>query len=203
MIVSFLLATVISFAGSIQAGPVNLNVAFLSLKGEKRGALLMALGGSLPEMLYSAIAIFFSSIFLQNVRFVKGFELISIPVLLVLGILQLIKKPAKKASEPVKGRKQFLKGLVLGMANPMLIIFWVTVLVFVQEMNLVHLNGWSDKFGFSLGTSAGAFLLMLLIAALLNGNRIRVPEKLMYYSDKILGSILLLLALYQTGRFLL
>ena len=52
----FAIAFVASLLGSLQAGPVNLAVLHTTLRQGQRAGLRVAVGGSLPELLYAGLA---------------------------------------------------------------------------------------------------------------------------------------------------
>ena len=55
-ILSFSIAAVISFIGSLQPGPVNLQVLYSGFAGSRKQALLCAAGGIVPEFVYCVLA---------------------------------------------------------------------------------------------------------------------------------------------------
>ena len=57
MLTVFLVVSVISFVGSIHPGTVNLAVVQTTLGHSRRAGLYLALGGSLPELVYSLLAV--------------------------------------------------------------------------------------------------------------------------------------------------
>ncbi len=165
-LVVFLIASVLSFVGSLQAGLVNTAVVGYSLRPGPFGRRLgvaCALGGALPELLYAAIALkasplaaYLSSVLIWGVPILK---LVGLAVTLGLGVaagvyaLVLSRRESSvdstsatdvhsAANRPVSGGptgtiKAALTGFSLGLANPQLLVFWFGIAVWLQTYGLL------------------------------------------------------------------
>lgn len=195
----FLLATVISFVGSLQVGPVNLGVMHASINKGYKPALWMGLGGSLPELIYSAGAFWFSDILQNYPQLIKGVNFIVTPALILIGIYLLVKKTTFR--KPVEGNKKltfpFLTGFILGSLNPMLLPFWVLIIEYLKNVGLNVHDQSVYEYGFIVGTAFGAFLLQYVIATLIRRQKEKFEKKFMRYANPVIGVIIILVGLVQ------
>lgn len=156
LITLFLVATGISYLGSLQLGPVNSEVIRFSMRGRKKDALLTGIGGALPEIPYALLAASLIQYLTLWPWMRQLFAGIFIIVILIMGFRLLLKKPKTIApvSYQVK-RSPFFIGFILATLNPQLIFFWSGILVGLgyQELEI------PEMIAFSLGAAVGAFLL--------------------------------------------
>jgi len=195
-LIAFIFASVISLWGSLQLGVVNVNVIYASLYNHKRAARLMALGGVLPELLYSAIA-FWGVEFLQKDE--ELFELIKVsaaPLLIIMGLYMFFQKP-KPYTEPFSYSGSFFKGLVLALLNPQLITFWFAwILVAHSWLDFDEYIVISPKIAFIIGTAFGAYVMLLSFIWLTT----RYKEKVIKWIErlqlhKIIGALFIVIAI--------
>jgi hypothetical protein len=165
-LVVFLIASVLSFVGSLQAGLVNTAVIGYSLRPgpfSRRLGIACALGGALPELLYAAIAlkaspvaVYLSTVLLWGVLILK---LVGLAVTLGLAVaagvyaLVLSHRPIAvdspsasdvysavnkpKSSYPTGTVRAALTGFSLGLANPQLLVFWFGMAVWLQTYGIL------------------------------------------------------------------
>ncbi len=193
----FLIATVISFAGSVQFGPVNLKVIQAAYSYGLRSALIVAAGGLLPELVYSSIAVWCSWLLLSNPVVTDVLRLISFPFFLITGLLLINRKENALPVEKLRSHKLFLSGFLAGALNPMLFTFWFMIITFLVTGNHIELGNWPNRIAFILGTAVGAFLLLLLFAKLTIRNKNFLERKLSGRLNKIIGMIFIILSVYQ------
>lgn len=204
----FIATSIISFVGSVQLGPVNLSVIRHTLEKDFRTGLLVASGGCVPELIYSSLAIWGVEFIGRHESFFKIFELIVIPVFLGLGIFNYLKKEKNGTTDtdaplslPTKSGS-FLKGFTLGMLNPQLFIFWFTSLVYINSFKFMEINNTYSKVSFVVGTAAGAFILLLIIASVTHRKKAFITKSLSKYNiNKIVGIIFIVLAAVQAYNF--
>jgi threonine/homoserine/homoserine lactone efflux protein len=157
------LTTFISFAGSMQPGPVNLAVVQATLNCSFKTGVWVALSGALPEIIYAGIALK-SYAFLANHQTVfKVLGLLTIPFFLIAGIYSYSSEPVQKIAVN-NSKRQAFKGFAGGMLNPQLLPFWLVVLVFLSSFFSLKSPG--SQFSFVFGAAMGAFLILLLLAYL-------------------------------------
>jgi threonine/homoserine/homoserine lactone efflux protein len=202
----FLVTSAISFAGSVQLGPVNLAIMKTALEGRPRAALWMGAGICVPEFIYAAVALFTSAWLLRHETVLKFFEWGVVPLLLGLGLFNLFKKSAPKSDtdEPSERAADFMRGFVLSALNPQMLPFWLTILVMLNGYEFFMIGGWGDRIAFIIGTGAGEFVLILLVVWLTGKFRNYLVEKLSRWSfDRIFGWLFIGLAAVQSIKLLI
>lgn len=196
----FLLTAGISFLGSVQLGPVNSVVLQTTLNKSLRAGLLVAFGGSLPELFYATLAIGWNEILQTNEGLLAYLQLAVVPIFIGIGVFTIIrqynsvkqKKPAVSLSE----KAPFVVGLTLGSLNPQLLPFWLTVLIYLNTYFVVDSLG--SQLAFIGGTAAGAFAILSLFA--LATFRFRERLERLFHRIPIgylIGSVFIFLAFFQ------
>jgi threonine/homoserine/homoserine lactone efflux protein len=196
IIICFVVAAVISFIGSLQLGPVNLCVIHTAINSNFKSSLMVALGGCLPEIIYASIAFFATEYLLQFKLLVFVFQLFSIALFLCFGVFSFF-KINKKANKQNVANSFFIKGFLLGIANPMLITFWLSIILFLNQTSYVYLHTTSVKIAFIFGTAVGAFLLLYSFAIFIRKNRTFFSESATQKLNKTIGILFIILAIIQ------
>ena len=94
------------------------------------------------------------------------FQIISGTVLILLGIVNLTKQKLPNSQAEIgEKRNAFKKGVLISLANPMAIPFWLAITVYLQNMGWLNLSD-TNYFIYLAGISSGTFLLLLLLAQL-------------------------------------
>lgn len=195
-------ATIISFWGSLQLGPVNVCVIETALAQGKRQALMVAAGGIIPELIYSAIAVLGSNLITQNPWFKQIFSWIFIIVLLILGIYNIFKTYKTQTINASAGAG-FLKGLFLALLNPQLFPFWLGILVFLKGyLNFDQGTLFSPYLAFIAGTALGAWLLLYMFTRLAIAYKAKLEALLKNNLNKVVGFLFIALALIELARTL-
>lgn len=200
----FLLAAVVSFVGSLQPGPVNMAVMNVSYHAGFRPALWMAVGGAIPEVLYCAAA-FGGSLFLfREKEFACWLSVISVPVFLLAGI-RIWRRSGNVKQEKHAGIKHYplFSGFLLGLLNPMLFAFWLLAINFFTQAGWAELDMFSNRLAFTLGTATGAFLLLLMLAWLVERRRNSITFFSRGRVDKIIGATFIIFAFTAAFRLIL
>lgn len=190
-----LLASVISFVGSLQPGPVNMAVIFTASNKQFKRALFVALGGSVPELFMCYVAIRFSFLIVGYEVVINQFSTWFSLLLIPLGIWLFFSKAVNKIKEQNGSFSGFALGFLLGLFNPQLILFWLAV---VTWLNLHGFN--FDKstlqVSFALGTGVGAFMLHIGLLYLLKR---KIDSKLVSQintlGNKIVGVVFVIIGL--------
>jgi threonine/homoserine/homoserine lactone efflux protein len=163
----FLITFLISFVGSIHPGPLNLSVIQTTLQKSLSAALLMALGGVIPEIIYGYLAVEGVMIFEKYPIVFKVMQWAVVPILMFLGIQQIIaSRQTKKeiTQTDLTPSKSTSKGFFLSLFNPQLLPYWIVILINYQNYEFLRIMDLSDKMLFVLGTSTGAFALNYVYA---------------------------------------
>jgi len=195
-LIAFLFASAISLWGSLQLGVVNVNVIYASLYNHKRAARMMALGGVLPELLYSAIAFWAVDLLQKDEELFALIKVSAVPLLIVMGLYMFFQKP-KAYSEPYSHSGSFFKGLVLALLNPQLITFWFAwILVAYNWINFDEYTVVSPKLGFIIGTAFGAYMMLHTFIWL----TVKYKDKVILWIErlklhKIIGALFVVIAI--------
>jgi threonine/homoserine/homoserine lactone efflux protein len=200
----FLFATGLSLYGSLMAGLVNVNVIYTALHKSKREAKLMALGGVIPEVLYSGIAIYGVNILQTNETLFEALKYAAVPILFGMGLFFFLQKP-KEIKEDTSAKTSFYKGLFLALLNPQLITFWLGWLIIGVSADYFDLHTFtyiSPKLTFMLGTAVGAYISLRIFIYIAVRNREKIKKWLKINVNVLVGLILMGLALLQLALVL-
>lgn len=207
----FLFSTAVSFVGSLQVGIVNISVVRAVLTRNLPYARWLAMGGSLPEMVYASLAMVAGGFVLRYPQLVTALDFLLVPVFLFMGIFFLWKRPQPIGASPKnsifgkvpnqrnesKTRRAFWKGFGLAMLNPQLLPFWFGVYLYAHR-TLFPLDKPTLRLAFVTGTASGALLLSLLLAYATHRHHERVYRWLGRYDlNAITGWLLVGLAAWK------
>lgn len=197
-ILIFFVTALISFAGSLQLGPVNLMVIRSVLRRNFQRGLWIALGGCLPEMIYAAAAIG-AEVRLENYQQLwKWLEWGAVPMLFIVGMVIFFTPNRVVKLENTPQSLSFLKGLTLGLLNPQLFPYWLVMLVQFKMYQGLSVQTLSEQIAFTLGTAAGALGLLITVAYLTSRFRESLLEKLGKLNvNRFLGILFVVLAVVQ------
>lgn len=197
----FLITLIISFAGSLQPGPLNITVLYRTTNQGYKSGIWVAAGGIFPEVIYAAAAIGATSVLLKYTEIISVILWISVFVLFVTGIM-LLKAKNPKARHPVKNSRLFLEGFFAGIGNPQLFIFWTSISAVLVKLNVLDNADKLHAAGFMLGAAAGAFLLQLVIMLLVINNRYLFKSDWKTQINKITGIVFIIFAVVAAIRIL-
>ncbi len=190
----FAIGLAFSFIGSVPPGTINITTLQYAIANKKAAAMAFATGATLVEFFYALAAVRFQLFLTENTSVSSHFQLISGCLLLILGTTNLIKRhtpnPAQKTGER---RNAFKKGLLIGLANPMSIPFWLAVTSYLQHTGWVNLAG-ANTWLYLVGISAGTLLLLALITKIGPSFSAIQHNKLIVY--RIPGLIFIVMGIY-------
>lgn len=160
----FLVATAASFIGSLQAGVVNTAVLAHTIKWGRLAGRRMALGGAIPEFVYAGVAFVGAGWLVQVLGMgTMGITLVVASILLLLGLYFLLfYQPKQAALGEDKLTGDLRRGLLLGFANPQLLLFWCGVRLMVVSWGMDGTSLW-ELLGFSTGAFVGAIVLLMIL----------------------------------------
>ncbi len=166
---TFIVAFIVSFLGSIPPGAINLSVLQLGLEHRHDAALRFSLAAAIIEIPYAFIAVRFQQLLESSPWLIDNFKLMAAIVLLVLGILSIREqnksRPASALMEKIQ-KSGFRRGLLIGLFNPMAVVFWIGVTAYLKQHNWVDLSSVSDEIAYIAGLSLGTFALLACLAYL-------------------------------------
>lgn len=164
---TFVIATVASFIGSLQAGLVNTAVLAHTIQRGRDAGRRMALGGALPELLYAALAFQFATWVVQWIGLDRSGVTILVGVLLgIIGLyFAFVFKPQFEVETIPTKASGVRRGLLLGLLNPQLILFWCGVRLTLTSFGIEG-RGVPELIAFSLGAFVGALILLFQLVRL-------------------------------------
>jgi len=198
-----------SFIGSLQLGPVNLFVIDTVLTKGKKNAFFVSIGGSIPEFIYCALAVYSGSFFLNNPKILSAIKIIFILILIILAILYFFKKH-KKIETILQNKdankmisKNFIKGFTLALLNPQLLFFWMFVMVYFNSITFLQLKTNFNKLAYIIGAGFGALSLLIIIILTISKFKTKLLTFLNYKNyNKILAILFFLIAIQQLSTIL-
>ncbi|MEP5611873.1 MAG: LysE family transporter [Cyclobacteriaceae bacterium] len=196
----FLISFGISMLGTIPPATINVTVMQLSLTKRARSAFYLSLGAAIIDTAYAALAVQIQIYLAEQLEFTNYFYLMAACVLAVLGVIS-IRSRVNSSQVEIKdsGKTGFLKGVILGVLNPLAMPFWLGVTTYLQInglINLMGINYWGYIFGVFLGEIA-----LLIIIIRVGGRFTRVADNRTIV-NVIPGVIFLFLALVNFGQWL-
>ncbi|HEY9116592.1 MAG TPA: LysE family transporter [Roseivirga sp.] len=195
---SLLLATAISFAGSVQLGPVNFGTIHTALTKDKKSALRFGFGGSLPELLYCSLAFASANLLDRFEGFQETLKYLTIGVLLIFGTYLMFQKGTSTSSKhDLKKGNELWVGATFGLLNPQLYPFWLFVITNLKTNQILTSSHWLVELAFVIGAALGAFLLQYLVAEFTSKKREFIYMRLTKNYNQVLGGIIIGIAMIQ------
>ncbi|MBP6389365.1 MAG: LysE family transporter [Flavobacteriales bacterium] len=197
----FLVASVASFIGSLQAGLVNTAVLAASLsKGEYAGRMT-AWGGALPELLYAGLAVLLVERSMDKVPWLTTHAPFIAGILLVgLGAYFLIWPPFSISTpEPAASSASFGRGVMWGLMNPQLLLFWLGIAASLRAY-MPEAVGPGAMVAFALGAFAGALVLLLLLVRFARTLQHRLDAVRLRRLFRLIGLALLIAGLWTAMK---
>lgn len=197
MILEVVLITfIISYLGSIPPGVANVSVMQMAMQNHKRAAVFFSISASLVEFLYAGLTVKFQIFLQRSTQLEAYFQIITAVALVAVGLLNLRNKSSTgsvKSQDSVRGRDGFKKGIVLGFLNPMTIPFWLMVTAYIQNHDVIPLDG-INYWMYLVGISTGTFALLMTVLWL--GNKFTRISDNQLLVHKVPGILLIGLGIY-------
>ncbi|MEO9965370.1 MAG: LysE family transporter [Reichenbachiella sp.] len=195
LIALFFFAFFFSFIGSIPPGSINITTLQYALEGRRNAGLSFALASALTEYLYAGIAVRFQIYLTSNESISQYFSIITGTVLLILGIYNLLKKPTQNLTTTIGERRHaFKKGVLISLANPLAIPFWLMVTIYLQSMGWVELTD-QNFWIYVAGVSTGTFVLLAAVIQL--GSKFAAIQGNTFIIYKLPGLIFIAMGLWS------
>ncbi|WP_422360410.1 LysE family transporter [Reichenbachiella sp.] len=155
-----------SFIGSIPPGSINISALQYALENRIKAAYSFAVAAAVTEYLYAAVAVRFQIYLTENANLSQYFQIVTGSVLILLGMLNLFKKPSASDVKTIgEKRNAFKKGILLSLANPLAIPFWLMVTAYLQSMGWIVLSN-QNFWIYVAGVSVGTFCLLATVISL-------------------------------------
>jgi threonine/homoserine/homoserine lactone efflux protein len=198
--VNFFFSFVFSIAGSLTPGTINLSAVQLGLDKKVHLAWRLALAAACMEYVYAWLAVKFEVYITSTPLVIKNFQLIAAVVMLTLGALTL-----RAAARPTTFTNQlnnsgFLRGLILGILNPLSMPFWIGITAYLKSQHWISLSTPFQLHSYLAGVSLGVFTLLVTVAYLAN----KVVSVLQYKIEllkKVPAYIMLGLGIFALARY--
>lgn len=190
----FLLAIFISILGSIPMGPVSVLVLHTLVNKNKREAILLALGGCLPEVIYCYLAMNVTAFLATHHSWEIAANVVTAIFMTLMGVSIIQNK--QKNSTPqmhVLNFPSFFKGLLTAFMNPMLIAFWIFVVQYFSWISGIELNTFAAKTAFAIGAFSGGFAFQYFLIIVAEKFKAKILEKGLARVNFSLGVFLLFL----------
>ena len=201
LISTFIVGLLFSYLGSVPPGMINISVLQMSMQNKKGAALSFTTAAVLVEFIYAAIAVRFQIFLTENNSITGYFQLITASVLIIIGLVNLFKKKGGSL-ESRKGEKRnaFKRGILISLANPLAIPFWLAVTAYLHSMNWIILVD-SAFWLYISGISAGTFLLLTTIILLTSRYSLLLNNHFIVY--RVPGLIFIAMGLWSMYQWLL
>jgi len=192
----FFVAFVLSAIGSMPIGLITLTVAQKTIEKGKRAGWQLAVGATIMEFVYTAIALYGLD-YLSIETSWKGYiQLISIVLFFILGIYFWTKKNSPidlsvKRTESIA----FLQGILVGAMNLFIVPFWIVLAIWLESYDMLFDES-TAILSFSLGSALGALLIFI---GYVEGSVLvmKKSDKITAYANKVIGGLFLVLSVIQ------
>jgi threonine/homoserine/homoserine lactone efflux protein len=193
----FLVAFALSFAGTLPPGLITLTITQTTISEGKSAAFRNALGATIPEFIYTYLALIGIDFLLDHADIGHYIQWASVFIFLALGLWFWIAKPPEigKVQVEANHRKFFLRGVTAGFFNFLIVPFWVVVVGWMRANGYV-IDGHPTFLGISLAGALGALLAFVLYIEL-GGVILRRFQTVAVYVNRIIGGLFLVLFAYQ------
>ncbi|TAF44746.1 MAG: lysine transporter LysE [Sphingobacteriales bacterium] len=164
LLLTFIVAVIVSFLGYIPLGNINLTAMQLSINKNVKHAIIFISTFSVFEAFFTYIIMRFAAWFAEKESVLQLLNWVLIIVFIVLGILTWRKtKQSNPKQQNYSKAASIRTGIILGIFNPIQIPFWAIVGTYLIG------HGWIVSQGiglplFALGSGVGAFACLYLYA---------------------------------------
>ena len=124
----------------------------------------MAAAAAIVEYFYAWIAVRFELLITSSPTIVTNMQLITAIVMTTLGLLTIRASSAPSDTPKPMHQNGFIKGLMLGLLNPLAIPYWTGATAYFKSQGWIDLNSSFGLHSYLLGVSLGVFTLLALVA---------------------------------------
>ena len=172
-------------------GPVNVETLRQGMKGGFLDSLAVQTGSSIGRIIYALLALFGVGLLLQETTLQIASGVFGMTVLFYLGInairgwRDLAGHSADTADSSISARHAFWTGAILSLANPLAIVFWLSI-----GSRAAHEPG-LDGATFLLGFFIGCMIVSLFMALLASFWQTRLTAKVALTISWVCGLIMI------------
>ncbi len=193
----FIVAFVVSYAGSIPPGTINVSVMQLSIQNHRRAAVFLGIGASAVEFVYAGITVKFQQFLVANENLNFYFQIVTGGALVIMGLFNMFSRAKSsnfKQTQGVRRRIGFARGVVLGLVNPLTIPFWLAVTTYLETHKWINLIG-NNFWAYISGLAAGTFILLVCVDLL--GSKFQKIADNTFLVMRVPGIILMSMGVYN------
>ena len=174
----FAIATLVSLVGTIPPATINISVMQLSITGKKKMAVGLSWGAAIIDLIYTYLSLQIHHYLNTHSEFTNYFQLVSASILFFLGLASLYqtRKSAQVELRRFRIQSGFLRGVLLGLFNPLVMPFWLVTTTYLTSQGWIDLAG-INEWSFLAGVFLGEILLLLVI--------VRVGSKFTKVADNV------------------
>jgi threonine/homoserine/homoserine lactone efflux protein len=197
---------VLGLMAAAPIGPVNIEMIRRGLRVGFWAPFCIGMGAVTADFVYVTLASFgFSSLFSHSAVLRGGLMLLGAALLSFLGIAAMreARRPVlpteNPGQKPLGKAKYYLLGLLLCLANPMTIGYWLVVsAAFLPSGEAL----WRTYVILVVSVSAGCISWVLFISTVLHVSRSHVSSRLFQYVNLVSGLLLVGYGLYFALKFI-
>jgi len=193
LIPPLVIGTIAGFIVSAGVGPIGLTAMTKSLEESFLSGFLVGVGAAFLDMVYSAIACFGISTFLDYPIVSLIFQVIGIPLLIYLGVRSLKYMPilpdSKMHIRNIKYHNSVLIGMSIYLANPTFLPLWVGIVGVLHARNLLGSTSFENTFfaiGVAIGTLVWFYILLKFVKKWDLLSKPKIIKKVFFFSGLVL-----------------
>ena len=191
----------LSFLGSLPIGLITLTIVQNTIQNGKKSGVMIALGATIMEFVYTFIALKSLDMFSENLQIGSTIKIVATIIFFILGIY-FFTKPYSKDLKPVKEYNyfDFFRGFLVGLMNLLIVPFWVFIGIWL-ESNGIQFDNTYLIVNFSFASALGAllaFFLYIWFSGMISGKVATINR----YTNKIVGTVFLGLGIFQLFQIL-
>ncbi len=170
MLLAFITGFATGFVSSIPVGPINVTIVHEGAQRGFRWAFFIGLGAVVMESVYALVGFTGFSELFQSQPMQIIVKLVSFALVFYLG-MQFLRAPqlttnprsAERLEEKLHHPTAFLTGFIRVLANPAILLFWITISALFTSHELVAPT-LGSKFSCVLGVASGALTWFTMLS---------------------------------------
>jgi threonine/homoserine/homoserine lactone efflux protein len=190
------------YIAAIPIGATQIEIAKRMINGYTFSAVMIVAGAVTSDFTYGILAMFGIAPFLQSAQVVACFSIANSIILIVLGILTLRQSKAKQSDKQetkdflLKKRTSYVAGLMLAVANPLIIYWWLLGSRFLGGIYGIEQYNTSDIFLYLLSGTLGIASYPLSMLFGIHKTKKFFSQKTVMKTTFVFGIALFILAAY-------
>ena len=198
MVAGLIFGFVLGFVGYLPLGNINLTVVQMSVSGSRRSWQQFILLAAVMELIYCFVCLYGMDMLLQQPQLIVYLGWSAVVIFLVLGLYTFLH--TFKESSISNTSSGIRRGIFIAIFNPLQVPFWLIWGVYVFQNNWIKSDAVSIAL-FSIVCSIGTVAILWLYAEAGKKfvEKLNVNRNLL---NRFIGSLLILLAVYQTFKLL-